>query len=61
MSPRDYRATNDCWMPGPDGERLLMLPPPWQALRSKLGVWGGQFLALLYSELLKPVILELNQ
>jgi len=26
-----YQVTDDWWMLGPDGKRLLMLPPPWQS------------------------------
>ena len=28
ISPRGYRVTNDWWILGPDGKRLLLLPPP---------------------------------
>jgi len=58
-SSRGYRATDDGWVLGPDGKRLLMLPPPWQSFA--LGrVWNGRFLALLHGALSEPVILELD-
>ena len=54
-----YKVTCDWWILGPDGKRLLMLPPPWQ---SDVGrrVWSGQFLALLHGSLPEPVILNLG-
>ena len=58
-SPRGYRVTNDWWILGPNGKRLLMLPPPWQ---SDVGrrVWNGQFLVLLHGGLSEPVFLGLE-
>ena len=53
-----YRVTDDWWVLGPDGKRLLMLPPTWQS-RPVYRVWKGKFLALLHAELSEPVILEL--
>ena len=58
-SSRGYRATNDGWVLGPDGKRLLMLPPPWRSFALRR-VWNGQFLALLHGALSEPVILELD-
>jgi len=58
-SSRGYRVTNDWWVLGPDGKRLLMLPPPWRSRRERR-VWNGRFLALLHGALLEPVILELG-
>jgi len=58
-SSRGYRVTNDWWILGPDGKRLLMLPPPWQS-DAVQRVWKGQFLALLHGGLSEPVILELD-
>ena len=58
-SSRGYRATNDWWILGPDGKRLLMLPPPWQSYPVRR-VWKGKFLALLHGGLSKPVILEME-
>ena len=53
-----YRVTDDWWVLGPDGKRLLMLPPTWQS-RPVYRVWKGKFLALLHPGLSEPVILEL--
>ena len=53
-----YRVTDDWWVLGPDGKRLLMLPPTWQS-RPLHRVWRGKFLALLHRGLSEPVILEL--
>jgi len=55
-----YRVTNDWWILGPDGKRLLMLPPPWQS-DAVQRVWKGRFLALLHGGLPETVILELDQ
>ena len=54
-----YRITEDWWLLGPGGERLLMLPPSWRsdAIRR---IWKGDFLALLHSGLSEPIILQLN-
>ena len=56
-SSRGYRVTNDWWILGPDGKRLLMLPPPWQSYAGRR-VWKGLFLALLHDGLSEPVTLE---
>ena len=58
-SSRGYRVTNDWWILGPDGKRLLMLPPPWQSYPVHW-VWKGEFLALLHGDLSEPVILEME-
>jgi len=58
-SSRGYRVTDDWWILGPDGKRLLMLPPPWQS-EAVQRVWKGRFLALLHGGLSEPVILELD-
>ena len=58
-SSRGYQVTNDWWILGPDGKRLLMLPPRWQSYVVHR-VWKGQFLALLHGGLLEPVILEME-
>ena len=55
-----YRVTDDWWILGPDGKRLLMLPPPWRSYYPALRVWKGRFLALLHGGLPEPVILELE-
>jgi WD40 repeat protein len=54
-----YRVADDWWVLGPDGKRLLMLPPLWQGYTVGR-VWKGRFLALLHSELSEAVILEFN-
>jgi len=59
VSSCGYQTTNDGWVLGPDGKRLLMLPPPWKS-QGKCQVWNGPFLALLYSTLPEPIILELD-
>jgi len=58
-SPHGYRVTNDWWILGPDGKRLLMLLPPWQSAVGRR-VWKGQFLALLHGGLSESVFLELE-
>ena len=58
-SSRGYRVTNDRWVLGPDGKRLLMLPPHWQSYAVRR-VWKGEFLVLLHGGLSEPVILELD-
>jgi len=58
VSSHGYRV-DDCWVLGPDGKRLLMLPPHWQS-DGVHRVWKGQFLALLRRGLPEPVILDLN-
>ena len=58
-SSRGYKFTNNGWIISPSGQRLLMLPPHWQAdLEGR--VWSGQFLALLHGTLSEVVILELE-
>ena len=54
-----YKVTNDGWIFGLDGKRLLMLPPPWQTGAARR-VWNGKFLALLHATLPEPVIIELE-
>ena len=58
--PPGHRVTNDGWILGLNGRRLLILPPPWRSSAVRR-VWNGQFLALLHGELPDPVILELEQ
>ena len=58
-SSRGYRVTNDWWILGPDGKRLLLLPPPWQSYAIGRR-WKGQFLTLLHQGLSEPVILDLD-
>jgi len=58
-SSRGYRVTDDWWILGPDGKRLLMLPPPWQSYAVKR-IWMGRFVALIHRGLPEPVFLELD-
>jgi WD40 repeat protein len=58
-SSQGYQVTDDWWILGPDGKRLLMLPPPWRSYTVQR-MWKGHFLALLHEELLEPVILEVE-
>ena len=58
-STRGYEFTDDGWILGPDGKRLLMLPPSWRSEMVQR-VWNGQFLALLNGVLSEPVILGLE-
>ena len=58
-SSRGYRVTDDWWVLGPDGKRLLMLPPTWQS-HPVQRMWKGKFLALLHRGLVEPIILELE-
>ena len=60
VSSRGYQITKDWWILGPEGKRLLMLPPLWQSWSAIQRVWKGQFLALLHGGLSEPVILELD-
>ena len=55
-SPHGHRVV-DGWVLGPDGRRLLLLPPPWQSSTVDR-VWKGQSLALLHGGLSETVILE---
>ena len=57
-SSHGYRITDDWWILGPDGKRLLMLPPPWRSEPLRR-VWKGRFLGLLHHEIQGPIILEL--
>ena len=59
VSPYGYQVTNDWWILGPDGKRLLMLPIHWQSdpIHWK---WRGQFLSLLHGGLPEAVVLELD-
>ena len=57
--PSGYRVTDDWWILGSDGKRLLMLPPRWQSYPMHR-LWKGRSLALLHDGLPEPVILELE-
>ena len=54
-----YQITDDCWVCGPDGKRLLMLPSPWASDLVHY-VWRGQYLGLSFHGTSEPVILYLN-
>ena len=58
VSSCGYRVTDDWWILGPDGKRLLMLPPPWRS-EPRGRVWKGHFLVLMLHEAHELVILEL--
>ena len=58
-SPSGYSVEDGRWVLGPDGKRLLWLPPHWRS-DGWNRMWGGRFLTLLDRELLEPVILELE-
>jgi len=58
-SSHGYQVTDDWWVLGPDGKRLLMLPPPW-ASDLVHWMWNGQYLVLLHCGLSEPIILDLN-
>ena len=57
-SSSGYQVTEDGWILGPDGRRLLMLPCLWLSSEPERRVWSKQFLALLHGTLSEPVILE---
>ena len=59
-SSQGYEVTDDGWVLGVNGKRLLMLPPLWQPPLKVDRVWDGRFLALLHGALPQPVILELD-
>ena len=56
--PPSYKVT-DGWILHSNGKRLLRLPPHWWPRWYDV-VWGGQFLALLNSNLPEILILELE-
>ena len=58
-SSHGYQVTNDWWILGPDGQRLLMLPPPWRSYMIYRR-WEGHFLTLLHRGRSEPVILDLE-
>ena len=56
-----HKVMKDGWILGPDGRRLLMLPPRWLGdLDAVRWVWRGEHLALLSDTLSELVILELK-
>ena len=58
-SPHGHKVTNDWWILGPDGKRLLLLPVHWRS-EPVHRRWKGQFLALLHCGLPQPVILSVD-
>ena len=58
-SSRGYVVTDDGWILGLDGKRLLMLPLSWRS-HAVRRVWSGNFVALLHGTLPEPIILELG-
>ncbi|KAF9642094.1 hypothetical protein BDM02DRAFT_3273592 [Thelephora ganbajun] len=61
LSSRGYQITDDGWILGISGKRLIWLPPHWRSLDTKARTWSGRFLALLHSALSEAVILELEE
>ena len=59
QSSHGHQVTDDGWILNTGGKRLLLLPHHWQSPEGVHKMWGGQFLALLHSELREVVILEL--
>ncbi|KAF9644973.1 hypothetical protein BDM02DRAFT_3190111 [Thelephora ganbajun] len=61
LSSRGYQITDDGWILGISGKRLLRLPLRWQSKDMIDRMWNGRFLALLHSTLPEVVILELEE
>ncbi|KAF9647967.1 hypothetical protein BDM02DRAFT_2470495 [Thelephora ganbajun] len=61
LSPRGYQITDDGWILGSSGKRLLWLPPHWRSLDMEARTWSGRFLVLLHGTLPEAVILELEE
>lgn len=58
-SSHGYKVTDEGWVLGAGGKRLIMLPPLWQS--DGVGrVWSERYLALLHGGLPEIVILELE-
>jgi hypothetical protein len=55
-----YKVTDDGWIIGAGGKRLLMLPSLWKSRNATGRVWNRKFFASLHEELPEPVILELE-
>jgi WD40 repeat protein len=55
-----YKVTDDGWILGVGGKRLLLLPPLWRSGLKQDRVWSGEFLALLHGALPELVVLELE-
>jgi WD40 repeat protein len=54
-----YEVTDNGWILGVGGKRLLLLPPLWRSGPDDR-VWNGKFLVLLHPTLHEPVVLELE-
>ncbi|KAF9646549.1 hypothetical protein BDM02DRAFT_3002929 [Thelephora ganbajun] len=61
LSSRGYQITDDGWILGVSGKRLLRLPPYWWSSESETRTWSGRFLALSHGALPEAVILELEE
>ncbi|KAF9643223.1 hypothetical protein BDM02DRAFT_3192003 [Thelephora ganbajun] len=61
LPSRGYQITDDGWILGFSGKRLLRLPPHWRSPNTIDRTWSGRFLALLHGTLPDPVILELEE
>ncbi|KAF9642890.1 hypothetical protein BDM02DRAFT_3192519 [Thelephora ganbajun] len=61
LSSRGHQVTDDGWILGVSGKRLLWLPPHWRSLGTTDRTWSGRFLALLHYTLPEAVILELEE
>ena len=60
-SPHGHEVTPDGWVRSSTGKLLLWLPGQWRSENEVDIIWRGQFVGLLRKELLRPVILELNE
>ncbi|KAF9642318.1 hypothetical protein BDM02DRAFT_3273508 [Thelephora ganbajun] len=61
LSSRGYQITDDGWILGTSGKRLLWLPLRWRSSDTTHRTWSGRFLAFSHSALLEVVILELEE
>ena len=57
----DYKITDDGWVLGSRGERVLILPSLWRPVDLSKRIWNGQFLALVHGALPQAVILEFRK
>ncbi|KAF9644484.1 hypothetical protein BDM02DRAFT_3174579 [Thelephora ganbajun] len=61
LSSRGYQVTDDGWILGISGKRLLRLPPHWWSLDTIHRTWSGRFLALSRVGPPEVIILELEE
>ncbi|KAF9645857.1 hypothetical protein BDM02DRAFT_3119638 [Thelephora ganbajun] len=61
LPSRGYQITDDGWILGSSGKRLLRLPPHWRSPDTTGRTWSGRCLALLHGTLPEAVILELEE